>query len=373
MILKNLEKAVNNLLQSWLGASEGVSVYVKQRHPFDNALKIALIERLYMMGFEDAKHLEHLSSITTNNSNNIVITKTLNTDYIYFPCMDYDGDGKKINQINIDLKLHLLYGEISQISKRNFNNAYLLLVVFPCTNTDKNWTPHLEKIKTIIDGELIGVDFRFTNNAPGVVYFGKLDTNESGLHTSRNLMENYRNVTLNDVNIVENENSKKTRERVGLSTNSYYDILYKIHLEMLKDKSVMSITELQTRFQNEVLRLKKIENPNISSNEIESIIDSFNSNGSGAKKAQILLNTINEPNRIHYRPFIEQVSKFNLFVYVDDENLRVPFRNKKIKAFDLNEKNILEKTLYYSIKANPGEKRVAIGVKVKDSELLKKN
>ena len=53
MIINNLEKAVNNLLQGWLGASEGVSVFVKQRHAFDNALKIALIERFYMMGFED--------------------------------------------------------------------------------------------------------------------------------------------------------------------------------------------------------------------------------------------------------------------------------------------------------------------------------
>jgi hypothetical protein len=142
---------------------------------------------------------------------------------------------------------------------------------------------------------------------------------------------------------------------------------------MLTDKSIMSITELQTRFQNEVIQLKKIENPKITSNEIESIIDSFNSNGSGAKKAQILLNTINEPNRIHYRPYIDQISKFNLFVYVEDENLRVPFRNKKIKAFNINDKNILDKTLYYSKKAKLGEKRVAIGVKVKDSELMKKH
>jgi hypothetical protein len=369
MIINNLEKAVNNLLQGWLGASEGVSVYVKQRHAFDNALKIALIERFYMMGFEDAMHLEHLSSITTNNSNNIVVTKSINTDYIYHPCIDYDTDGKKINHINIDLKLQLLFGEISQISKKNFNNAYLLLVVFPCTNTDKNWTPHLEKIKSIIDGELFGLDFRFTNNAPGVIYFGRLDTSEAGLHKSRNLMENYRNLTIEDT--LENESTKKSRERVGLSTNSYYDILYKIHIEMLTDKSVMSITELQTRFQNEVIQLKKIENPKITSNEIESIIDSFNSNGSGAKKAQILLNTINEPNRIHYRPYIDQISKFNLFVYVEDENLRVPFRNKKIKAFNINDKNILDKTLYYSKKAKLGEKRVAIGVKVKDSELMK--
>ena len=65
--------------------------------------------------------------------------------------------------------------------------------------------------------------------------------------------------------------------------------------------------------------------------------------------------------------------EFNLFVYVEDENLRVPFRNKKIKAFNINDKNILDKTLYYSKKAKLGEKRVAIGVKVKDSELMKKH
>jgi hypothetical protein len=62
-----------------------------------------------------------------------------------------------------------------------------------------------------------------------------------------------------------------------------------------------------------------------------------------------------------------------LFIYVDDENLRVPFRNKKIKAFDINDKSVIDKTLYYSIKANPGEKRVALGVKVKDSELMRKH
>ena len=41
-----------------------------------------------------------------------------------------------------------------------------------------------------------------------------------------------------------------------------------------------------------------------------------------------------------------------------------------LKAFDINDKSILDKTLYYSVKADLGEKREPIPIRIKDSELM---
>ena len=76
----------------------------------------------------------------------------------------------------------------------------------------------------------------------------------------------------------------------------------------------------------------------------------FDSKGTGAKKAQILLTTVNEKNRLHYRNTIPYDSEFNLFVYTDEKPEEVKFLKRKIKAFSLEDATISDIKIIYSLK-----------------------
>ena len=81
-----------------------------------------------------------------------------------------------------------------------------------------------------------------------------------------------------------------------------------IKSELLISKKTIKVHELQNLFENRIEMLIRKENPTFNEDEVRECLLSFQSNGTGAKKAQILLNTINEKNRIHYR-FTEFIKK----------------------------------------------------------------
>ena len=67
--------------------------------------------------------------------------------------------------------------------------------------------------------------------------------------------------------------------------------------------------------------------------------------GTGAKRSQILLHTVNEKNRIHFRSTI--TSEYDSFYYVDNDDNDTNINNRKISAFNPNNIKLNEIEVYY--------------------------
>jgi len=364
--LETFSLTINLLIQSWLTTSPGVAAYAENRVKFDGAFKMALIEKLRLLN-NSAIPLENSKLIKIENESSTIVCKTINTNYSYFPCKDHTIIQEKINAINIEYDIGDTLRWMTDLHKKYTKNAYVAIIVYPCTHNDKEWLKKYSIINEIIPNALKYVDFRFSNNAPGTLYFGKVEIAENELIKIQTLIHGY----YNKENLVINTDkiqTKKIRNRIKfLPKNTYYDVLNEIKSELLISKKTIKVHELQNLFENRIEMLIRKENPTFNEDEVNECLLSFQSNGTGAKKAQILLNTINEKNRIHYRPSLEIDNQFNLFVYDEANPEKITFPNRKIKAFDINDNTVLDKKIFYSLK-NKEPKDVII----KDSELILK-
>ena len=369
MTLKEFELSINLLIQTWLTPSLGTASYAENRVKFDEALKVALIEKLRLTN-NNAIPLANTNLIKIKDESTLILCKTINTNFVYYPCIEHTPLNEKINSINIEHDIADLSRWMTDLHKKNIENAYIIFILYPCTHNDRDWSQYHNIINDLIPQKLFHIDFRFANNAPGVLYYAKVEISESELIKIQNLINKYYSLdklTYKTYNV----QSNRIRERIKFKdTGTYFKVLQNIQNELLLNKNVIKVSELQEIFESRIKDIIVKENPDFSDEQIKESLKTIDSNGTGAKKAQILLNTVNEKNRIHYRPKLDIDSRFNLFIYDENDPENTKFINRKIKAFDINDKSILDKTLYYSVKADLGEKREPIPIRIKDSELM---
>ena len=67
--------------------------------------------------------------------------------------------------------------------------------------------------------------------------------------------------------------------------------------------------------------------------------------GTGAKRSQILLHTVNEKNRVHFRTNI--TPEYDTFYYVDNDDNDTNINNRKISAFNPHDNKLSEIEVYY--------------------------
>ena len=368
MTLKDLELSINLLVQTWLTPSLGTASYAENRVKFDEALKLALVEKLRLTN-NNAVPLANTNLIQIKNESTLILCKTINTNYVYFPCIEHTPLNEKLNSINIEHDIADLSRWMTDLHKKNIENAFIIFILYPCTHNDRDWSQYHNIINDLIPQKLFHIDFRFTNNAPGVLYYAKVEISESELIKIQALINKFYPLDKLTYKTYQVQ-SNRIRERIKFKdTGTYLKVLQKIQKELLLNKKVIKVSELQEIFESKIKEIIIKENPHFGNDQIEESLKTFESNGTGAKKAQILLNTVNEKNRIHYRGKLDIDSQFNLFIYDEDEPENIKFINRKIKAFNIQDKTVLEKTIYYSVKANIGEKREPIGIKIKDSGL----
>ena len=348
MTLKEYELSINLLLKSWLSTSLGTSVFAENRVKFSGALKLALTENLMLLN-QKATPVINRNWIKIENEKATILCKTINTDYTYYPCVAHTEKQEKLFSINVYNDIVDLLTELTEMHKKYAGTAFIVLIVFPCTHNDIEWKINYNIIDDIIPNCLSYIDFRFSNNLSGVLYYGQVDISEKGFNKIQYLI----NKNSNSVDKTQTANqpieSNKIRERVNFkSKNTYFNVLNNIQQELLLSKKVISVGELQDIFENKIKEIIKNDHPEYDENQIDKAIEIFkSSNGTGAKKAQILLNTVNEKNRIHYRPNLEIDSKFNLFIYDEEDPEVVKFYKRKIKAFDKNDPSNYNKKIYY--------------------------
>jgi len=343
---EHLKKACINLISTWLVESRGIETYCEKRVKFDDAVKAELLNKLKISGI-DLFPIANSPYLSSSNGKTIVIVKTLNTNFKYYPCVDYDSEElEKVYGIDLEMEITDLLKWMSQVGNHIIDESYVLFIVFPTTHNDKSWEPQYLEIEKYFEGGLQYFDFRFSNNAPGTLYFGKIDISETGVKKFEDLVFNH----YKKLSLPYSVKKEDLITRVKLKTGTYLQILKSIKEELIIKNDEITVSELQQIFENKVKNKLIEENEEITAQELESYLKVFDSKGTGAKKAQILLTTVNEKNRIHYRNTIDPESEFNLFVYTDEKPEEVKFLKRKIKAFSLDDTTINNIKIMYSLK-----------------------
>jgi hypothetical protein len=343
---EHLKAALLNLINTWLVDSRGIDIYCEKRVKFDDAVKPELLNSLKISGI-DLYPIANSPYLSSSNGKIVVIVKTLNTNFKYYPCVNYESvEKEKIYGIDLEEEVRDLLKWMSQVGNHVIDESYVLFIVFPTTHNDKSWEPQYIEIEKYIEGKLDHYDFRFLNNAPGTAYFGKIDISENGIKKFEDLVINH----YKKLSLPYSIKKEDVITRVKLKTGTYLEILNSIRKDLLIKKAEITVSELQEIFENKVKNKLIEENEDITAHELESYLKVFDSKGTGAKKAQILLTTVNEKNRIHYRNTINPDSEFNLFVYTDEKPEEIKFLKRKIKAFSLEDSTISDKIIMYSLK-----------------------
>ena len=150
--------------------------------------------------------------------------------------------------------------------------------------------------------------------------------------------------------------SKKSnkRNKVSLPRGTYLKTLKKIK-NWLETHGEVTFLELMEKFELEV----KVELINLkdTSIDIKEELKIFRQEyGTGAKRSQILLHTVNEKNRVHFRSNI--TSEYDTFYYLDTNDIETNINNRKISAFNPHDNKQSEIEVYYEKGKEP--------IKVKD-------
>jgi len=360
----SLRTAATSFTEGWLSNSASIAELAKHRQHFDSAFKTGFLDQLHEIGLGGLFQLSEL--VGDSKEKSTLILKTIPTPFPYYPCIDNSSG----NQDSIKSDIQLLVEKIGEAQGIASNaGSYLIFTMYPCTTTDKYLKPYIQLIEEATGIKLSAIEYRFTNNAPGVLYIAKLSfSGEKKLKPAEPIFETASRITGNE--IASSLGSKsRSRLRVGLAQNSYIEILTEIHEQMKRDNEEIGFEELQSRFEKKVREKLKMQLPFLNESEIDERMKAFESKGTGAKKAQILLCTINEPSRIHYRPEIPANSPFNLFVYKEYSGYKIPVRERKIKAFDPKDKSIQDVYIIHSKINKKGEKAIVIDDKVRVRDL----
>lgn len=332
---------INSLLP-WLQTSLGVAAAVEQRSKFEGAFKIALIERLQMLGIKAIPEKNRVDiSWSTNSGDTLIELKTANTNFIYSPCIKVT---RPITQNISDI-----LSDIYKLKRLQFSEAYIIFIVFPCSSNDSNWNYHLNKIKK----EVFSIQesaFYFANNTPGLLYIAEIKNHniEEKIITNEQidlitLVNNYSESNKISGIMEKSKNIKTKRGRASIIRGTYLEILVQISKEIRLENKVITVRELQSEFESKFYAELIRQNPDANNEALNSSLIAFRN---GAKSAQITLNTVNDKNRIHFRNPLNVFSDFNNFILLDTDKKR--YLDQKITAFDPNNPSFEEYFIYSS-------------------------
>ena len=133
------------------------------------------------------------------------------------------------------------------------------------------------------------------------------------------------------------------RKKVSLPRGSYLKTLKDIK-NWLEDYGEITFSKLMEEFESRIE--KKLKDLNDSEIDIEDELKIFRQEyGTGAKRSQILLHTVNEKNRIHFRSNISP--EYDTFYYLDTNDIDININDRKISAFNPHDKKLSEIEVYY--------------------------
>ena len=342
---------LESTLKKWLSSSISVSAFAKSRSEFTNGMILKILDDFPFIENGIINHRSNTVTFTNAAIEYNLIVKTVATPFEYPQCIRLSNNEYENCRVNLIKSIEDVVSTYEKNTNNSFSRTFLVYAVFPCTHNDKEWEPFLKRIKPFVKTSSQLHDFRFINNLPGSIYIGEINRKSPDLDALMADTPFRLQPMLN--NIEKNEKEKNKIERFKINRQN---ILEDIQKEMIKNDSTYSFDELQELFEERYKFELKTNYPKIKDEEMKRIINKFQSNGSGAKRAHILLTTVNEKHRAHYRPNIKNnYSLYNLFYYVDENNR---LNKKFVKAFDINNPEISDDIkVYFETSKKDSEER----------------
>lgn len=321
-------------LQTSLGIAEAVS----KRSKFEGWFKIALLDRLLLLGIPASPEVNRVDlSWESINEKVLIELKTINTNYRYRGCVNITRPiTKNIDDVILD---------IQSLRSNHFTEAYVAFIVFPCSLLDEGWKRHIERI-LVYASDSRCFEFQFANQLPGLMYLIKIESSQGVKSITESKKNNLHSELIDTNNFLKLKEGFSKRDRVPLKTGTYSILLSKISNNLVETKKIVTITELEEIFENKVIEELKKQNPNWNNDLLDNWLKVFRN---GAKAAQITLHTINNSNRIHFRNNLETNREFDNFVLIDEYS-RTPHSDKKITGFNFNKngKQFSDSRVYYA-------------------------
>lgn len=255
-----------------------------------------------------------------------------------------------------------------------FNNVGLIEnthVFFTVNNGDKRYIEFVVLDKNPLS-ELEKVNNEFGNDTSYFVLFIKENFNSTDLeklekNLNRKFETKFNSKSFNFLNgrfcvlfysqcettISESIKSNK-RKKISLPRGSYLKIIKGIK-NWLETHGQVTFLELMEKFELEVK--DELINLKDTSIDVKEELKIFRQEyGTGAKRSQILLHTVNEKNRVHFRSNI--TPEYDTFYYLDTNDIETNINDRKISAFNPHDKKLSEIEVYYEKGKEP--------IKVKD-------
>lgn len=209
----------------------------------------------------------------------------------------------------------------------DWNDANFIVLYISKKNNNRSLKMINEKIFETFETQFNFKNFNFLNGYFGVIFY-------SNYHT----------------NIVE-EKSKPKRKKVSLPRGTYTKTLISVK-EWLEKEGETSVWDLMQKFEDKITeelnKLKEKDNLIDIDEELKIFRQEYHT---GAKRSQLLLHTVNEPNRVYFRNKV--TAKFDLFCYTD---YNTKLFDRKIKAFDSYDIKNNDIDVYYE----KGEKPIKV-------------
>jgi hypothetical protein len=338
-------------LKTWLLKSHSVGASAKSRSSLSNAMVLKCFDAFVMIQNVEILHGKEVVSFIKDNINYRVHVKSIITPFEYSQCVKLTASEERICTESMRRSIKDIINVYSQQnSSESSIKSLVVFSVYPCTHIDKDWETYLNMIKPFVNIFNQEYDYRFTNNVPGCLYICEINERTDELDKIASEYT-YSIKSLIDGNSSTNRKDENSIKKYKIKR---HPILENIRKEMIENNSKILFEDLQELFQKRFIAELKNNYPEITEDEENLIIDKFESKGSGAKKAHLLLTTVNEKSRVYYRPNIQDnYSLYNLFYYTDDVQ---PYkRNKYLKAFYLENKEINDDLKVYYEKGTKGE------------------
>jgi hypothetical protein len=179
MDVNELYNKTANALIKKIQATRGLTGFAKRRAKFEGWLKVEIIDALINNEYAEALPEVDRIDVTIEKLSVAIELKTINTNYRYEnvdiltrPIKDnIDGIIRDIKQLRINDK---------------YDHKFIVFIAFPTEHNKPKWQEHLSKINPHIK-EGIARNFKFCNNVPAVIYYGKIAKHKNNGNTGFSL------------------------------------------------------------------------------------------------------------------------------------------------------------------------------------------
>ena len=338
---------LENTIKKWVASSVSVGEFAKSRSDFSTGLMLKILDDFAMIENGSIGHGDNSISFSNGATDYSIYVKTAPTSFEYPQSIKLTSDLDQATTLSLGKTIEDILNIYTKADNQKFKRTFLVFIVYPCTHNDKEWEPFFSRIKPFF--KLLNQlhDFRFINNVPGSIYLGELNKRNDEL----DMLVKESSIYLPTLSI---RNNEKQLTDIHTFKVNRQNIVENIRKEMIESDKTYSFDELQEIFELKYREELNSKYPNITTEEISELIKKFRSNGTGAKRAHLLLTTVNEKHRVHYRPNIKNnYTLYNLFYYINEEQHT---KKRLVKALDLNDLRISDNIkVYYEKSASKNE------------------